>query len=180
MRGLIQIILLFTLALLGGGAFIGYHFSQRVPTWERLDTVINERFPELPTIDVAGLDQWMADESRPAPLILDARTEAEYAISYIPGARWVGTGPEVAPALSAEDRQRIIVIYAAADPRAAPVVRDLVAMGVDARHLEHGIFAWANADLPVVNQSGPTKGVHRIDATNQTLLREDLRRRPEQ
>ena len=61
---------LFLLAILGGGAFLGYHFSQRVPTWERLINVIDERFPDLPQISVDELALWLDDEQREAPLIL--------------------------------------------------------------------------------------------------------------
>ena len=179
MRNSLQIGLLFVLAILGGGAFLGYHFSQRIPTWERLDSAIAEHFPDLPSISVEALDQWLADSNRPRPLILDARSREEYAISFIADARLVGTGPEAAASLSDEDLKRPIVVYAAADPRAAPVVRDLIARGAETRHLTHGIFAWANAGLPLFDADGPTTGVHRMDATNQTLLNEDLRRRPE-
>lgn len=179
MSGIVQFILILILAILGGGAFIGYHVSQRAPSWERLDAIIDEQFPNLPSIDARSLDQWLSDTSRQPPLILDARSAEEFAISHLPTARRVGTGPDAAPSLSAEDRARQVVVYAAADPRAAPVVRDLVALGVDAFHLTHGIFGWANADLPVVDEQGPTTGVHRMDATNQRLLREDLRRRPD-
>ena len=148
-----------------------------MPSWERLDETIAERFPELPSNSVEGLNNWLNDESREAPLLLDARSQEEYDISFIAGARLVGTGRGVAPSLSEEDLKRPIVVYGAANPRAAPVVRDLVALGADAKHLTHGIFAWANTDFTVVDTNGPTTGVHRMDATNQVLLREDLRRR---
>ncbi|TVR43614.1 MAG: rhodanese-like domain-containing protein [Planctomycetota bacterium] len=179
MHGALQLSLLFFLALLGGGAFLGYHASQRTATWERLDRVIAERFPELPEIDVASLDQWLADPAREPPGILDARSPEEFAISRLPGAQWVGSDRESAQRVSSHELPPEVIVYSAADPRSAIIVRDLRAAGIDARMLRHGIFAWANADLPLENDAGAASGVHRGNTAMQRLLREDLRIRPD-
>ncbi|TVR14516.1 MAG: hypothetical protein EA401_04440 [Planctomycetota bacterium] len=175
----LQITALFILAFLGGGAFLGYHLSQSTVTWNRVDTTIAESFPDLPTITVEGLDAWLSDEQREPPLILDAREPEEFELSHIPGAQWLGSGREALDRMQDIAPGTQIVVYSAVGLRAAPVVRDLHTAGFDARHLTRGIFAWANADLPVIDAHGNNvPGVHRWNATMQRLLESEYRLRP--
>ena len=69
MRNGLQIAALLLLTLLGGGAFLGYHFYQRAPSWKRLDAVIAEHFVDLPGISIDELNQWLSDEQRQRPIV---------------------------------------------------------------------------------------------------------------
>ena len=58
--------------------------------WRAVDAQITARYADLPTVDTDELADWLdnpnADTSGAAPLLLDARSEAEYAVSHLPGA----------------------------------------------------------------------------------------------
>lgn len=179
MRPGLQIAALFVLAILGGGAFLGYHLSQSTVTWNRVDTTIAEAHPDLASIDVDSLDAWLADDQRQPPLLLDAREPEEFELSHIPNAQWLGGQRDALDRMQDIEPGRSVVVYSAVGLRAAPIVRDLQAAGVDARLLTHGIFAWANAGLPLVNEAGDSvPGVHRWNATMQRLLESEYRLRP--
>lgn len=175
----LQIAALFILAIAGGGAFLGYHLSQSTVTWNRVDHTIKEAFPDLPSIKTQDLDAWLADEARQAPRMFDARAQEEFQLSHLPQAEWIGSGPEALDRMQDIPPGSIVVVYSAVGLRAAPVVRDMQAAGIDARLLTHGIFGWANAGLPVVDQDDNTiPGVHRWNPTMQRLLNSEHRLRP--
>ena len=58
--------------------------------WRAVDAQIAARYPDLPTVDTDELADWLAnpnaDTSGAAPLLLDARSADEYAMSHLPGA----------------------------------------------------------------------------------------------
>ena len=47
--------------------------------------LVRIQFPDVPTVSTGELARWLAS-NRPAPVLVDTRTEAEYAVSHLPGA----------------------------------------------------------------------------------------------
>ncbi len=113
-----------------------------------------QKFPDVPVIttgELAALD--------PAPFLVDARSEKEFAVSRLPGAlraesvaavRSLGVAPETP-----------VVVYCSVGYRSALLARALREAGFpDVRNLDGSIFAWANEGRPLVDAAGATSGAH--------------------
>jgi rhodanese-related sulfurtransferase len=123
--------------------------------------VVRDRFPDVPALTSAELSAWLADSARPQPLLLDARTPQEQAVSTLPGARCVDPEAEAALILKDTHPGQPLVVYCAAGYRAARLARRLIAAGHTGVHnLDGGIFAWANEGNPVEKDGKPLVHVH--------------------
>ena len=58
----------------------------RPVAFEILQRRIAARFPEVKWISTQDLGRWQDDSGQPQPLILDARTQPEFAVSHLRGA----------------------------------------------------------------------------------------------
>ncbi len=124
-------------------------------------SVVRGRFPGVPHLSPSSLDAWLRDTQRPAPQIVDARSKEEFAVSHLASARRVDPESAAPAALSALDPERPIVVYCSAGYRGATLARRLQNAGrQDVSNLEGGIFAWANAGLPIERAGQPTQRVH--------------------
>lgn len=57
-----------------------------VTAGSELDTVrakVRAKYPSVHQISTDKLAAWLADTSRPAPILLDVRTEVEFAVSHL-------------------------------------------------------------------------------------------------
>jgi rhodanese-related sulfurtransferase len=124
-------------------------------------SVVRRRFPDVSHLSASMLDIWLRDAPRPAPQIVDARSEEEFAVSHLPGARRIDPESTASAALSALDSERPVVIYCSAGYRGATLARRLQNAGRrDVWNLAGGIFAWANANLPLEHEGQPVQRVH--------------------
>ena len=124
-------------------------------------SVVRGRFPDVSHLSPSALDAWLRDAHRPAPQIVDARSEEEFEVSHLATARRIDPESNASTALSTLDPERAIVIYCSAGHRAATLARRLQNAGRrDVWNLEGGIFAWANAGLPVERAGQNTRRVH--------------------
>lgn len=124
-------------------------------------SVVRDRFPDVSHLSPSSLDDWLRDSARTAPQLVDARSEEEFAVSHLPGARRIGSESTASAALSVLDTDRQIIIYCAAGYRGATLARRLQDAGRrDVWNLEGGIFAWANAGLPLERDGQPVERVH--------------------
>ncbi len=145
-------------------------------SWEGVDTLIRSRFPDVPSISTAELAAWLADATRPPPVLVDARRRDEYAVSHLDGARHVSPDDDPAKALAAVGRGEPIVVYCAVGYRSARMAAQLRAAGYrDVRNLQGSIFRWANEGRPLVREDRPVREVHPYDRYWGRLLRQDLR-----
>jgi rhodanese-related sulfurtransferase len=127
------------LALLAGPAFVAA--ARPLVAW---------RFPEVAWISAEELEQ------RPELLLLDARSEAEFAVSRIRGARRLDARLQ-----ASLPKQAPIVVYCSLGYRSAEAADRLRAAGFSqVRNLEGGIFGWSNAGRPLLNDSGAVQVVH--------------------
>jgi len=125
--------------------------------------------------DVAQVSPDELDAMSPRPVLLDVRTEKEFAVSHLPSAirakedaihqlkeMGIGFGDP-------------IVVYCSVGYRSSVLAQQLQAAGFrNVRNLEGSIFAWAHAGLPLENAEGAISGVHPFDTVWGRLLERSL------
>ena len=100
-----------------------------------------------------------------APLLLDARTPDEYAVSHLLGAQLVPYAEVPTVEFSGVDRNRPVVVYCSVGYRSERLGDRLRALGFQhVRNLYGGIFEWVNEGHVVVDAQGPTARVHPYSA----------------
>lgn len=148
-------------------------------TWRIVDALIGAACPEVASLSTDRLAAWLEDG--PQPLLLDARTPEEYAVSHLRGA--VRVDPEASPeALAGEvatlrgaDGDTPVVAYCSVGIRSARVADRLRRAGFDAVYnLDGSIFRWASEGRPVVRDGEPVSEVHPYNAVWGLLLPHDL------
>ncbi len=94
-------------------------------------------------------------------LFLDAREKAEFDVSHIPGALYIGYDDFDIHALDSISKKRELVVYCSVGYRSEKIGEKLLEAGYEnVTNLYGGIFLWVNEDREVVNDEGPTKRVH--------------------
>jgi len=97
------------------------------------------------------LNQKMRDDELP-PMVIDVRSQEDYRESHIPGAANI-PGGEILQSLKSIDRKRPIVTYCdmrhPGRSRSESAAQKLREAGLQARALEGGLLAWADAGYPV-------------------------------
>lgn len=141
------------------------------PDWDSIKQTIREKFPEVPQTSTQTLAETLADPARPHPLLFDARGEAEFQVSHLPGARLVSASD--IEALAGElDTAQPIVCYCSVGYRSSALVEKLRAAGfTNVSNLEGSIFQWANEDRPIEAGGKPVEKVHPFNATWGALLK---------
>lgn len=147
--------------------------------WRAVDAQVRAAHPDVPLVGTDTLAAWLGQPD--APLLLDARTAPEYAVSHLPGA--VRVDPDASAAALADtvaalraDPARPVVVYCAVGWRSAGVAERLRAAGAgDVRNLRGSIFRWASEGRPLVADGRPATRVHPFDAVWGRLLPPDLR-----
>lgn len=129
---------------------IGFYLIRPIPITNRtLDTAVRMVLSES---DQAVTPEKLSAEENPG-ILLDVRAKSEYEISHLPGAIHVGEEGEYLPdSLQPSDR---ILVYCSIGKRSEDLMKELQSKGYqDVRNLYGGIFAWAEAGLPL--ESGST------------------------
>ena len=156
-----------------------FDFFHRTPDWPALKQSVRERHPSVPQLTTAQLRAWLADESRPQPLLLDARASAEYEVSHLKNAR---LAPDLAAALrtlEGRPKDAPIVVYCSVGVRSSALAEKLIGAGYRNIHdLEGSIFEWANLGYPVYRGASPATKVHPYDSNWGKLLEPRLRAEP--
>lgn len=148
--------------------------APRPEPWPELKRDLRVRFPDVAWISVDELAAQLAGPGEP-PLLVDARSDAEFAVSHLAGALHAETRAEALAPLADVPRDREIVLYCAVGYRSAKLARALQRDGfTDLRNLEGSIFEWANTGHPVVDAEGPAAHVHPWNEEWGALLDRDL------
>lgn len=144
-------------------------------TWQAVDQMIATNFPDVSTITTDSLATRLSESSAARPLLLDARSSEEYAVSHLPGARRVDPEADAFPQLDTLSRDRPIIVYCAVGYRSARVASKLQKQGfTNVANLKGSIFRWANEGRPVLRHGRPVGAVHPYDATWGRLLNDEL------
>lgn len=140
-----------------------------------LKTVIAARFPDVQRVDSATLSRWMKQAGAAQPVLLDARTKAEFAVSHLQGARRVDPDkPKISALRVAPDAT--VVVYCSVGYRSADIAQQIQRTGIGkVYNLEGGIFVWANEGRPIYRDDKRVKLVHPYDGIWGLFLHKDLR-----
>ncbi len=116
------------------------------------------KFPTVHWINTEEFACWLEDPAKPQPVILDARAEAEYAVSHLKNAQRIDPEhPE--PMMASKDTP--IVVYCSVGYRSARVAQQLGQAGFSrVSNLEGSLFKWANEERPFFINDNPTLLVH--------------------
>lgn len=156
------------LAALVVGLWLAY------PGW-RLGLVterIRKEYPDVMQISTRDLAAWLAAPKGVKPVILDARTEAEFATSHLLEAHHVNPEAELSTDDLPDDRKRAIVVYCSTGERSAAYGRRLQRAGYSSvMLLEGAIVRWANEGRPLTNDRGLVTQVHPGDSQTARLLK---------
>ena len=154
------------LAWAGLGCWVG---AQSI-RWSILNFEIRRKFPDVAQIDTRQLAGWLSDRNRKPPLLLDVRTQTEYDVSHLQGARRIDPGSP-ASALQDVPKDAAIVAYCSVGYRSSAFAERLVKAGFQhAFDLKGSIFQWANEGRPVFRLGHPTEAVHPFNASWGGLL----------
>lgn len=125
-----------------------------------LKTMLKE---SVPTISVNELSK--KDLSKIT--LLDAREPAEFKVSHLQGARWIGYDTFDASRLKDVPKNQPIVIYCSIGVRSEKVGEKLQSMGyTNVQNLYGSIFEWVNQGNPVYDSFGKqTPKVHAYSKT---------------
>ena len=177
---LVLALLLLALLVAGGVWLWAGRVSHRPGSfaWRAVDRQVADRYPDVPTITTDQLSARMSS-SGPSPLLLDARTPEEFAVSHLPGARRVdpdATVAELADSLAWLDRQQPLVVYCSVGVRSGAVARRLQKAGfTNVENLQGSIFRWANEGRTLIRDGQLTTRVHPYDAVWGRLLDPEYR-----
>ena len=144
------------MAALAGGALLWSAVGGL--QWGAVKARIRKEFPAVPQISTGDLAAKLGTEK---PLLLDVRTQAEFDVSHIAGARRVepGATPDLGVA-----RDTPIVTYCSVGYRSSAVAQRLREAGYTrVQNLEGSIFQWANEGRPLVRDGKPATLVHPFD-----------------
>ena len=165
----LRIICILALALLLTSAAGAHAFG-----WALVNAKIRREFPDVPRITTTELAAWLDDGSRPPPLLLDVRTQAEFDVSHLARAK------RVEPAASAssvgEAKDRPIVTYCSVGYRSGAFAKKLLEAGyTNVTNLEGSIFRWANEGRPVARGAHQAEKVHPYNSSWGLLLKRRYR-----
>lgn len=126
----------------------------------RLRPMISLRHPGIAWMRTEELAERLGADSGEKPLLLDARSPAEYAVSHLAGATRVDPdGDALDP--TGIPRDTLIVVYCSVGYRSGAVVRRLDDAGfTNVYNLQGGIFEWANEGRPVERDGVVVHEVH--------------------
>lgn len=146
---------------------------------EGMKKLVRARFPKVQMLSTEELRAWLADEQRPAPLLLDVRTPQEFAVSHLPGARRVDPDASAAEVLPLLRQGQPVVAYCSVGYRSSALAERLRKAGVEnIYNLEGSIFQWANEGRPLQRDGQPAQTVHPYNATFGRMLDSARRAKP--
>jgi len=97
-------------------------------------------------------------------VLLDSRSKAEYNVSHLKNAIWVGYDTFDIEKVNHLDKDAEIVVYCSIGVRSEQIGEQLEAMGFkNIKNLYGGIFEWINHGYPVYQNNNPTLNVHPYD-----------------
>lgn len=127
-----------------------------------VERLVAWRFPDVAEVTTGELaDRLAAGEE---VVLLDARERAEFDVSHLPGALWIGPSGANLSELGPLPADRPVIVYCAAGWRSAEAARLLSASGVTrVENLRGSIFRWVGENRPLVDRDGrPTANVHPV------------------
>jgi len=136
------------------------------PDWAELKRSIRAEFPGVRQISTEELADWLDDDAREPPILLDARAPREYAVSHLRDARLAPDRVAALRDLGDAPRDTPIVVYCSVGYRSSRLAKELAGRGFTrVSNLEGSIFEWANEHRPVYRGPERVRAVHSYDET---------------
>jgi len=157
------LLIMIVLPILIGGVVL--FVAGRPLAFEILQRRTAAKFPEVKWITTDELARWQADVGQPQPMLLDARTAPEFALSHVKGSVPIDPyRPSLRP-LRGVPKPGTVVVYSSAGYRGARVASWLKKAGyTGVVNLSGGLFKWANEGRPLFREENrPTALVHPYD-----------------
>lgn len=127
-------------------------FGQSVAYKTLLEGIYDDRFPVIKPAQITNLDNYQ---------ILDAREKAEYEVSHLPDAKWVGYDTFDLKNVADLDKNQPVLVYCTVGARSQEIGKKLQSAGFTrVYNLYGGIIHWVNENQPVVQNGKPTQKVH--------------------
>ena len=147
MKGWILIGSLLSISLTGYGQIKSKAYATMIQALYK-DTV--------PLINVSDV------KNQPDAVLLDTRAKAEYDVSHLPNARWVGYDDFDLSRVADVPKNANVIVYCSVGYRSEKVGEKLLKAGYQrVRNLNGSLFEWVNEGNPVVTNEGkPTQRVH--------------------
>ncbi len=143
-------------------------------SWRAVEAQIRSRFPDVQQLSTDSLAAMIARGDR--PILLDVRTQAEYNVSHLPGARRLDPEATTFPTLEAVPHDTPIVLYCSVGYRSSSLAQRLQEKGfANVANLEGSIFRWANEGRVVVRSNVVVHKVHPYNALWGRLLNSEYR-----
>ena len=134
------------------------------------------KFPAVQWLEPEELALWRSDSSKAQPLLLDARTPPEYAVSHLKGATRIDPRMPLLKGIGAFPRDTPVVVYCTVGYRSARVAQWLRRQGFRTVYdLAGGLFAWANEGRPMEADGRAALSVHPYNAVWGRLLEPEVR-----
>jgi len=147
-----------------------------------INLAVQYKFPAVKQVSPADLVEWWRSgaECKP-PLLIDARTPAEYRVSHIAEAVNMDmNSPDLTPLINFR-RTAPVLVYDAVGIRGAAMAEALRQQGFeDVSNLAGGIFRWANEGRSLNGANGPVTVVHPWQGLWTHLLKSRYRAQPGQ
>jgi rhodanese-related sulfurtransferase len=162
-RGWLKFLLAFIVVpiLIGGVVAV---FAGRTIAFEVVRRMTERKFPDTQWLAGAELARWREDPGRAQPVVLDARTQAEFDLSHLRGATRIDPYRPLLRPLRGMPKDTAVAVYSSVGYRAARVAWWLGRQGYsNVRTLEGGLFRWANDGRPMFREDRPTVQVHPYD-----------------
>jgi rhodanese-related sulfurtransferase len=157
------------------GLLSGCSAGSSSPDWASLKREIRDEFPTASIITVNDLSEWLSEQQRPQPLLLDARSEEEFRVSRLLGAQSVPSRSEALRVVESAEEDRPIVVYCSVGYRSAALVEAIQnSSNREVYNLEGSIFEWANQGHPVFREGLQVSEVHPYDENWGRFLDRDL------
>ena len=164
MRGWVKVLLFMIFLSLVVGGVVAYVLGRPV-AFEVFQRRTAARFPEVRWITTDQLGRWQDDTGQPQPVLLDARTPAEFGISHLKGAIPIDPYRPDLKSLEGSSKTSAVVVYSSAGYRGARVASWLMNQGYSSvTNLAGGIFKWVNEGRPIFRaENRPAALVHPYD-----------------
>jgi rhodanese-related sulfurtransferase len=147
--------------LIGAGVAL---LAGRPLAFEVVRRLTVRKFPDVRWIEAAEFATWREDAARPQPVVLDARTQAEFDVSHLKDAARIDPYRPLLRPLRGLPRDVPIVVYSSVGYRAARVAHWLGRQGyTQVAVLDGSLFRWANERRPLFHDGRPTVQVHPYD-----------------
>ena len=103
-------------------------------------------------------------DARQNLVLLDTRAKAEFDVSHLKNAVWIGYENLNTEALKHIDKNQQLVVYCSIGVRSEQIGEQLKALGFEnIKNLYGGIFEWTNQGYPVFKNKQQTQKVHAYD-----------------